>query len=106
MGNQLIGKGDAPAELRQSVLAGDISFEVEFPVESGGYVQEVPLVIRSDKPMADHEIDDHWMNWLRPRENASAMLHGENPPTAQFGLKRLAFIRFTTSSRGRSYKMR
>jgi hypothetical protein len=35
-------------------------------------------------------------------ETESKTLNGENLPTAQFGLKSLAFIRFITSSRERS----
>ena len=59
MGNQPIKKNEAPAELQPSVLAGDTTFEVESPVDPGGYVQEVSFVVRSDKPMTNHEINNH-----------------------------------------------
>jgi len=68
MGNRLIERNEAPAELRPSLLVGCVTLEVEPPVDPSGYVKEIPLVVRSDKPMADHKIDDHWFRWLRPRK--------------------------------------
>jgi hypothetical protein len=68
MGNQLIEKNEAQAELWLSFLASCITFEVKPPVDSGGNVKESSLVIRSDKPMADHKIDDHWMRRFKPRK--------------------------------------
>ena len=40
-------------------LTGDINFEVESPVDSGIYVQEISFVIRGNKPVADQEIDEY-----------------------------------------------
>ena len=50
-----------PAKLWPSFLTGNITFEVESPMDSGGYIKEVSLVVRSDEPMADHEVNNHWM---------------------------------------------
>lgn len=61
MGSQLIEGNEAPKKLWPSLLVGDITLKVESLVDPGDYVKEVSFVVRSDKPMADHEIDDHLM---------------------------------------------
>lgn len=61
IGSQLIEENGAPAELWPSFLTGNITFEVESPMDSGDYIKEVSLVVRSNEPMADHEVNNHWM---------------------------------------------
>jgi len=57
----IIERNEAPAELWPGFLTEHVTFEVESPVDPGGYIKEISFVVRGDKPMADHEIDDHWM---------------------------------------------
>jgi len=63
MGAKPIEENEAPTEPWPDPLTGDVIFEIEPPVDPGSYVQKVSFVVWSDKPMADHEVDDHCMRF-------------------------------------------
>lgn len=60
MGSQPIEKNEAPAGLWQGYLTGDIAFKVESSMEPGNYIQEIPFIVWSDEPMANHKVDNYW----------------------------------------------
>lgn len=65
MGSKPIEGHGVPAKLRPPFLMWGVTFEVESSVEPGEYFKEVPFIVGSDEPMADHKVDDHWMGRFR-----------------------------------------